>query len=100
MEAKGQRRDHSLATPSTTRTRLPKYEHRPRDWADQHTHCPKCGFEGHMEQGLMRWWKPVYIAEHLAPGMIGRHSECLLVKCKVCSYAWTEDVLEPEEAPN
>ena len=91
-----------VTTPAATgpKPRLPRYEHRSRNWAESLSYCPKCGFEGYMEMGLMRWWKPVYIAEHLAPGMVGRGSECLLVKCKVCSYSWTEDVLEPEIAPN
>lgn len=80
--------------------RRPRYEHRTRDWAEGSTHCPKCGFDGSMEHGLMRWWRPVYIADHLAPGMAGRDRECLLVKCKVCAYAWTEDVLEAEIPPN
>ena len=80
--------------------RRPRYEQRPRDWGEGYPYCPKCGFDGSMEQGLMRWWRPVYIADHLAPGLAGRERECLLVKCKVCAYAWTEDVLEPEVAPN
>ena len=100
MKTKAPNSPPAVSAKARESPRLPRYEHRPRDWGESFTYCPKCGFQGYMDQGLMRWWKPVYIAEHLAPGMVGRQGECLLVKCKVCAYAWTEDVLESDGAPN
>ncbi len=99
MKARSEPREPARSLTEEVR-RLPRYEHRSRDWGEQHTYCPKCGFEGSLEHGLMRWWRPMFIAEHLAAGMVGHHGECLLVKCKVCAYAWTEDVLEPESPAN